>query len=48
MDTLSVFSCFLKKNKKDKPLNNLNKINIWLKKLNNKFYLRVKKLIFPN
>ena len=33
MDTLSVFSCFfLKKNKKDKPLNNLNKINIWLKK----------------
>ena len=44
MDTLSVFSCFLKKNKKDKPLNNLNKINIWLKKLNNKFYLRVKKI----
>ena len=44
MDALSVFSCFLKKNKKDKPLNNLNKINIWLKKLNNKFYLRVKKI----
>ncbi len=48
MDTLSVFSCSLKKNKSDKPLNTLNIINKWLKKMNNKYYIKIKKISLNN
>ena len=40
MDTLSVFSSILKKNKKDDPVNNKNKIDKWLKILDQRFYIK--------
>lgn len=40
MDTLSVFSCFIKKNKIDKPLSNNKVISKWLLNLNKKYYLK--------
>ena len=40
MDTLSVFSCFIKKNKIDKPLSNKKVISNWLLNLNKKYYLK--------
>jgi oxidase EvaA len=44
MDTLSVFSCSIKKNKYDKPMNNLNKISKWFKKMNKKYYIKIKRI----
>ena len=40
MDTLSVFSCFIKKNKKDVPLNNSKYVTKWSSYLNSRFYLK--------
>ena len=42
MDTLSVFSSVLKKNKKDKPIHSVKKIEKWLKILDKKFYIKTK------
>jgi len=42
MDTLSVFSCFIKKNKIDFPLNNKKNILNWSLNLNKKYYLKTK------
>ena len=42
MDTLSVFSSFIKKKKIDFPLNNKKKIIDWKKSLNKKYYLKNK------
>ena len=42
MDTLSVFSSFIKKKKSDSPLNSNEKINKWKKSLNKKYYLKSK------
>lgn len=44
MDTLSVFSSILKKNKKDKPFNNKTFFYNWLKTLDKKFYIKIKKV----
>ena len=44
MDALSVFSCSLKKNKYDKPIYNFDKINSWFKKMNRKYYIKIKKI----
>ena len=40
MDTLSVFSCFIEKNKIDKPLSNNKLISRWSLNLNKKYYLK--------
>tara|TARA_B100001057_G_scaffold447289_1_gene486667 strand:+ start:111 stop:1376 length:1266 start_codon:yes stop_codon:yes gene_type:complete len=40
MDTLSVFSSFIKKSKKDSPLNNIKKINKWKNSLDKKYFLK--------
>ena len=42
MDTLSVFSSFVKKKKKDFPLNNQKKLINWKNSLNKKFFLENK------
>ena len=42
MDTLSVFSSFIKKNKIDTPLNNGKSIEKWKKSLNKKYFLKNK------
>ena len=42
MDTLSVFSSFIKKKKIDFPLNNKKKIINWINSLNKKYYLKNK------
>ncbi len=42
MDTLSVFSCFIKKNKRDFPLISMRNILKWSSYLNNKYYLKTK------
>ena len=42
MDTLSVFSAFLKNNKKDIPLNNISYVEKWLKKFDKKYYIKTK------
>ncbi len=42
MDTLSVFSCFIKKNKIDVPLNSNKLVTKWSFHLNKKFYLKTK------
>ncbi len=39
MDTLSVFSCFVKKRNFDKPLNSINDINDWFFKNDKKYFL---------
>ena len=44
MDTLSVFSSFIKKIKTENPLNNKKQINKWTTALNKKFYLKTKKI----
>ena len=40
MDTLSVFSSFIKKNRTDTPLNNEKSITEWKKSLNKKYFLK--------
>tara|TARA_B100000575_G_C23136614_1_gene660445 strand:+ start:1274 stop:2536 length:1263 start_codon:yes stop_codon:yes gene_type:complete len=40
MDTLSVFSCFIEKNKIDNPLSNSKLISRWSLNLNKKYYLK--------
>ena len=40
MDTLSVFSSFIKKKKKDFPLNNKKTIDKWKNYLNKKYFLK--------
>ena len=40
MDTLSVFSSFIKKNIKDIPLNKSNLVSKWIKKNDKKYYLK--------
>jgi len=40
MDTLSVFSSILKKNKKDNPVNNKQIIDKWLKTLDQRYYIK--------
>ncbi len=42
MDTLSVFSSFIKKKKSDFPLNSKETINKWKKSLNKKYFLKTK------
>ena len=42
MDTLSVFSCFIKKNKIDYPLNSLKSVSKWSSDLNKKYFLKTK------
>ena len=42
MDTLSVFSSFIKKRKIDFPLNNEKKIKMWRKNLDKKYFLKNK------
>jgi len=42
MDTLSVFSSFIKKTKVDNPINNTNKFNNWIKRNDKIYYLRSK------
>ncbi len=42
MDTLSVFSCFVKKKTFDKPLNSLSDINDWILKNDTKYFLKTK------
>ena len=42
MDTLSVFSSFIKKKKEDFPLNNKKTINLWKNSLNKKYFLKNK------
>ncbi len=44
MDTLSVFSCSIKKDNFDKPLVNLSEINLWLKRMNRKYHIKIKKI----
>ena len=39
MDTISVFSCSIKKNYFDLPKNSFNHINYWLKKLKKKYFI---------
>ena len=41
MDTISVFSCAIKKNIYDVPENSLNKVYSWYNKLKKKYYIRV-------
>ena len=43
MDTISIFSCFLKKNSKEKKINSKIKFNLWFKNNSNKFFISVKK-----
>ena len=42
MDTISVFSCSIKKNYFDLPKNSFNHINYWLKKLKKKYFIKRK------
>jgi len=42
MDTLSVFSSFIKKTKVDNPINSTNKFNNWIKRNDKIYYLRSK------
>jgi oxidase EvaA len=42
MDTLSVFSCFIKKNKIDYPLNSLKSVFKWSSDLNKRYFLKTK------
>ena len=42
MDTISVFSSFISKNKIDTPLINMQKINKWIKIKDKAFYLKIK------
>jgi oxidase EvaA len=44
MDTLSVFSCAIKKNSFDEPLYTIKTINLWLKGLKKKYYINIKKI----
>ena len=44
MDTISVFSCSIKKNKKEKLINSNKKIKEWLKKQNKKYKISYKKI----
>jgi dTDP-4-dehydro-6-deoxy-alpha-D-glucopyranose 2,3-dehydratase len=48
MDTLSVFSCSLQKNKYDQPDSSIAEINKWLTKMNKKFYIKIKKINLIN
>lgn len=45
MDTLSVFSCSIKKNSFDRPNENIIKINLWLNLMNKKFFIKYKKIM---
>ena len=42
MDTISVFSSFIVKNKLDFPLLKLHEVNEWLKKKDKKYNLKIK------
>ena len=42
MDTLSVFSCSIKKNIFDKPVETSKNIKIWLKKMNRTYFIKLK------
>ena len=42
MDTLSVFSCSIKKNIFDKPVETSKDIKIWLKKMNRTYFIKLK------
>ena len=44
MDTLSVFSCSIKKDILDLPINSMNQINNWLTHMNRKYYIKVSKI----
>lgn len=44
MDTLSVLSCYLKKNNIDKPINTLKKINDKYLNFNEKYFIKLKKV----
>ena len=44
MQTLSVFSCSISKDSYDRPIISLAKINQWIKKMNRKYYIKVKKI----
>ena len=48
MDTLSVFSCAIKKNIFDKPLNSVKEINNWLKYMKEKYFIKVNKIKLIN
>ena len=41
MDTLSVFSCTIKKSSFDKPVNSIKKINSWLTNMKKKYYIKI-------
>ena len=45
MDTLSVFSCSIKKNSFDRPNENIIKINLWLNLMNKRFFIKYKKIM---
>ena len=42
MDTLSVFSCAIKKNVCDLPVNSIGKISLWYKNLKKRYYIKTK------
>ena len=42
MDTISVFSSFIKKNKKDHPIQKTYEINKWIKARDKKYNLKIK------
>ncbi len=48
MDTLSVFSCSIKKNIFDKPINSIKQINNWFIHMNKKYYIKVKIINLSN
>tara|TARA_B100001093_G_scaffold510606_1_gene576807 strand:- start:629 stop:1318 length:690 start_codon:yes stop_codon:yes gene_type:complete len=42
MDTLSIFSTSLNKNRKDTPINKLNYVSKWLTKFDKKYFIKIK------
>ena len=48
MDTLSVFSCSIKKNIFDKPISSVKQITTWLNHMKKKYYIKVNKIKLSN
>ena len=48
MDTLSVFSCSIKKNIFDKPINSVKQINNWLVHMKKRYYIKVNRIKLSN
>ena len=48
MDTLSVFSCSIKKNIFDRPIDSIKQINNWVTHMNKRYYIKVKRIKLSN